>query len=68
MARPGTSYISYRSRVVLRKNRVGNNKCHFYTRMIDWSLLKKRAVREGDVLQSGEQQVPVSSLGLKETT
>ena len=62
MARPGTSYISYRRRVVLRKNRMGNNKCHFYyTRMIDWSLLEKRAVREGDVLQSGGQQVPVSS-------
>ena len=46
---------------MLKKNKVCSNKWHFYTRMIDWPLLENRAVREGDVLQSGKQQVPVSS-------
>ena len=61
MAWPGTSYISKRSREMLRNNRVNNKKGHFYTRLIDWSLLEKRAVREGEVLQSGTQPVPDSS-------
>ena len=45
MAEPGTSYISIRSREMLKNNGVYSKKRHFYTGLIDWSLLVKRGAR-----------------------
>ena len=61
MACPSTSYISKRDRGMLRNNWASNKERLFYTRLIDWSLLEKGAVREDEVLRTGTQQVPGSS-------